>query len=121
MHEIPNVVRDGPLEIRARRTGTSHTLELAGELELATAPTLNAQLDAALADGADLVLVDLSGLEFIDSTGIALLVEAHNRLNENGEGTDRFLLVRSDAPAVARVMRMTELDRRLRFVDGPPS
>lgn len=124
MQDIRSEVHDGPLAIASSRFGTTHTLEIRGELELSTAPTFSAQLEAALGDGADVIVLDLSGLEFIDSMGIALLVEAHQRLN--GEAADRLLLIESMAPAVRRVMAVTGLQERLSFIreadapGGPP-
>lgn len=109
-------IRSGPLEISLNRLGHSHTLELSGELDLATAPTFGDEIEAAVVAGAEVILVDMTGLEFIDSTGIAVLVRAHKRLND-GNGS-RFLLIASEAPEVTRVMRLTDLDRRLRFI-GP--
>ncbi len=59
-------------------------LAIAGELSLAEAPTLEHQLqevlDAATAD----VVLDLGGIEFIDSTGLGVLVRAHQRASERG-------------------------------------
>ena len=108
----------GPLKIKVSQFGSTQTLELAGELDLATVPVLQENLEAAQKDGAEVVVVDMSGLEFIDSTGIALLIESDRRFSEDG---GRFLLIRSEAPAVARVLALTELDRRLHFVDRPPA
>ena len=108
-------IRDGTLAIRRESDAATSTLILSGELDLANAKTLSAELAAAEAEGLAITL-DMRGLEFIDSTGIAVLVTAHNRLNG---GSDRLSLIRSDALAVARVMEMTGLDSRLPFVAGP--
>ena len=56
-----------------------------GELDLNTAPELARRLDEVLADDA-LVMLDLSDCEFIDSTGIALIVRAWQRLDRDAEG-----------------------------------
>ena len=111
--------RERPLQITVSEFGSTHTLELVGELELATVPVLRERLDVALDRGAEVIVIDMSGLEFLDSSGIALLIESHHRLNEQ-DGA-RLRLIPSEAPAVARVLRVTDLDRRLRFVDRPPS
>ena len=57
-------------------------IAVAGELDLAVAERMQAALDEAI--GRKLVLVDLGRCEFIDSTGIALLVRAHERAREAG-------------------------------------
>ena len=55
-----------------------------GELDLATAADLERPLEAALEAG-DSVLIDLGRCEFIDSTGIAMIVRAWQRLEGDGE------------------------------------
>jgi anti-anti-sigma factor len=61
----------------------------------------------------------MSGLEFIDSTGIALLVATHRRLNT--DGTVRFRLIGSESLAVKRVMALTGLEAELPSGDSPPT
>ena len=58
------------------------------------------------------LVLDMSELEFIDSTGIALLVATHRRLNGEGDGAG-FRLVGSERTAVRRVMALTGLDAEL--------
>jgi anti-anti-sigma factor len=109
----PPEIQDGTLSIRVLEGDSVRTLALAGELDLANAGTLAAQLEQTT-DG-ELVL-DLSELEFIDSTGIALLVAAHRRLN-SGDSV-RFRLIGSESLAVQRVMTLTGLDAELPFSTG---
>jgi anti-anti-sigma factor len=104
----PPEIQDGSLSIRILEEDSVCTLALAGELDLANAATLAAQLDERSAG--ELVL-DMSELEFIDSTGIALLVATHRRLN--GNGAVRFSLIGSENPAVQRVMALTGLESEL--------
>jgi anti-anti-sigma factor len=90
------------------------TLALAGELDMANAATLSAELERAERDAAK-ITIDLRELRFIDSTGIAVLVAAHRRLDGDD---DRLRLIRSDADGVRRVLELTGLDRELPFVDS---
>ena len=106
-------VRDGTLRVRAGDRAGETTIALIGELDLANARTLSAELERAEADGADSITIDMRELEFIDSTGIAVLVAAHRRLNQDREGVR---LIRSHAGGVRRVMEVTGLDRELPFV-----
>jgi anti-anti-sigma factor len=106
-------VRDGMLRVRIETGDAGCTLALAGELDRANAATLEAELGQAESAGEAPITVDLRELEFIDSTGIAVLVAAHRRLNG---GTQRIRLVRSRAGGVQRVMDVTGLDRELPFV-----
>ena len=82
-----------------------------GELDLGTAPQLEGPLDEAVADGAVPVLIDLSACEFIDSTGIALIVRAWQRLDQDGNGDSggRVVLC-SDNDQVRRVLEITGLE-----------
>jgi anti-anti-sigma factor len=82
-----------------------------GELDLSTAPDLEGPLDEAVATGDAAVLVDLSECEFIDSTGIALIVRAWQRLDRtaDGDGTGR-LLICSGNEQVRRVLEITGLE-----------
>jgi anti-anti-sigma factor len=104
---------DGTLVVRTARDGDAHLVALCGELDLANAGTAKAALDASLGDDGSRVVIDMSELEFIDSTGIALLVAA---LGRNG-GEDRVRFVPSTAPAVTRVLELTGLSERLPLAD----
>lgn len=75
-----------PFAISSRQNGSGvWEIAVSGELDLAVAEQLKAALDDATSDGAE-VLVLLGGCEFIDSTGVALLVHARRGLAErNGE------------------------------------
>ena len=106
-------ISDGPLVVRTTRDAEGCRISLRGELDLANAATADAQLRNALEAGDALVIVDMSELEFIDSTGIALLVAA---LAPNGSTTElRF--VPSNSPAVTRVLELTGLAERLPLVE----
>jgi anti-sigma B factor antagonist len=101
-------VADGTLMVRTAEDGDTRVISLCGELDLANASTAEAALDAALA-GDGRVVVDMRELEFIDSTGIALLVAALEH-SENGE---RVRFLPSGSPAVSRVLELTGLADRL--------
>lgn len=71
--------------------GGIRALKVSGELDMNTAPELERGLEEALADPDAAILLDLSECEFIDSTGIALIVRAWQRLDA-GEGGGRVVL-----------------------------
>lgn len=76
-----------PLPFRiAERELAPRSRELAvdGELDLAVAGRLRAALERAQRDGCEQIMVRLDGCQFIDSTGIAVIVHAHRALAENG-------------------------------------
>lgn len=115
----PHEERDGPLLIRAGEAADGgHVLALSGELDLKNAETLAVEIaKSGVADG-DSLTIDLGGLEFIDSTGIALLVSVFRRFNAAG---GRLRLVPSRSESVRRVMELTGLDRTLPFDDREES
>jgi anti-anti-sigma factor len=87
-----------------------------GELDLATAPELEEALLPPLRDGGAAIL-ELRPLEFMDSTGVRVIVAAHHAAQESG---GRLVLVRT-APdgAVGRVLEISGLDAILELVDEP--
>jgi anti-sigma B factor antagonist len=117
MNEVwnPHERRDGPLLIRAEEAENGgQILGLAGELDIENAETLAAEIARTnVLDGGSLT-IDLRELDFIDSTGIALLVSVFRRFNADGT---RLQLVPSRSEAVRRVMELTGLDRTLPFVE----
>jgi anti-anti-sigma factor len=82
-------------------------ISVRGELDLSTAPRLEGPLDGAVDGGEGSVLIDLSRCEFIDSTGIALIVRARQSLDGGGNG--RALVICSQNEQVRRVLEITGL------------
>jgi anti-sigma B factor antagonist len=101
----------GSLAIRSERTADAHVVELIGELDLDGAPRLEEELTRVEASDAASIVVDLGGLEFIDSTGIRLIVMASERCRDG-----RFALLRGPKQ-VHRVFEITDLADRLPFAD----
>ena len=89
------------------------TLVLAGDLDLLTAPVLHAVLDSECALRPRRLVVDLAAVEFLDSSGLHLLLSAHRRLIEAGCA----LVLASPSDAVRRVIELIGLDRTFVF-DG---
>lgn len=86
-------------------------LEFFGELDVATSIAFERRLRRALGSSAPVVIVDLSGLDFIDCSGIRALV----RVAEDSPG-DRLAVLRGPE-AVDRVFRLTRTAHRLPFAD----
>ena len=91
-------------------------LELAGEVDAATAPLLDAKITEAVGAGVAEVVVACAELGFIDSSGLSVLVASHKRLR----GTGCQLVVESPPPAAQRLFEIAGLDRVLdiRYPDG---
>jgi anti-anti-sigma factor len=79
-------------------------IQVEGELDLAVAGELDEALTAAIAAG-DAILVGLERCDFIDSSGIAVILRAHNRMEAEG----RRLAVYAPSQQVLRVLSMTGL------------
>jgi anti-sigma B factor antagonist len=85
-------------------------ITVSGELDLNTAPELERPLEQAIADGGTSVIVDLSSCEFIDSTGIAVIVRAWQRLDsDGGDGSGRLVLCSSN-DQVQRLLKITGVE-----------
>jgi anti-anti-sigma factor len=86
------------------------TFTVRGELDMNTAPELGKELDDALSESTASIMLDLSECEFIDSTGIALIVRAWQRL-ESSEDEDRGRLVLcSQNHQVRRLLKITGVE-----------
>jgi anti-sigma B factor antagonist len=100
---ISTVERDGGLVITAE-----------GELDLSTAPLLDAAVLAAEATGAAIITVDIDAVTFIDSTGLRALIEAQLRSQQDG---NRLRLTRG-SPQAQRLFSLAAVHELLPFVDN---
>jgi anti-sigma B factor antagonist len=107
-------IADGTLVVRSEENGESRVIAFAGELDLANAGTAESALQNSLEDPSTPVIVDMRELEFIDSTGIALLVSALNH-TAGGAGVS---FIPSNSPAVTRVLELTGLAERLPLTEA---
>jgi anti-sigma B factor antagonist len=74
----------GELVIRSQRAGDVHLVHLVGELDRDSAPAFEAELKRAEAGDARQIVVDLSGLAFIGSDGLKVLIHANARSRRAG-------------------------------------
>lgn len=110
-------VEDGSLRLGTRFDGSTFVLAVAGELDLTNGGTLTAELQRSERTEADTVIVDMRELEFIDSTGMAILVSAWRRTVADGR---RMEIVPSTHESVRRVFDLTGLNDRLPVAAEPP-
>jgi anti-sigma B factor antagonist len=104
---------EAPLAIEERRDGDLCTVELAGELDLSNAERFRGRLDAVRASGVARVVVDLRRLEFIDSSGLRILLRADQA---TGDGAAAISFVPAKGQ-VQRVMQVAGIDDELTFVE----
>jgi anti-sigma B factor antagonist len=96
----------GPdFEVTVQRSSRTAVVQVAGELDLASAPAL-ADVLRSLEPPCDRVILDLSGLAFIDSTGLRLAIAEHRRAELDGFD---FVVAGATEP-ILRVLRVTGLD-----------
>ena len=82
-------------------------VHLHGEVDLASAPQLRRELYDVIDQGHRSIAIDLTSVDFMDSTGLGVLIGALKRLRES----DGTLVLAGIKPAVGRVFEITGLDR----------
>ena len=110
---IDSVDQFGFLEVRSEREGDTHVIALSGELDIDGIKSVREALHAAEDSDAREVVLDLTDLQFIDSSGIQLVVEADARARADGNR----LHLRRGPEHVHRVFVLTDLADRLPFAD----
>lgn len=95
------------LKIEIERRGGTEIFRLVGSLDVATSPSLKEALTKASSQGQGDIVVDLTQLEFLDSTGLGALMGAHRRAMES---SGRLGLIVHDGP-ISRLLNITGLSR----------
>jgi anti-sigma B factor antagonist len=95
------------LTLNTRSEADRTVLEVAGEVDVYTGPTLRDRISDLLDGGADDLVVDLGKVDFIDSTGLGVLVGALNRAKELG-GSLQLICAQE---RVLKLLRITGLDQ----------
>jgi len=85
-----------------------------GELDLATVALLEAEVRRVEATEAELIVIDVSALTFMDSTGLRLLIEAHLRSQQTG---NRLRIIEGSV-SVQKLLRLTELAEKLPIIQS---
>lgn len=105
------------LSMATRAADGYAVLEVAGEIDVYTAPQLRERLIALIEGGARQVVVDLGRVEFLDSTGLGVLVGALKRLRV----VDGELLLVCAQERLLKIFRITGLDRVFSLYDSVES
>jgi anti-sigma B factor antagonist len=103
--------RPGELRIKTARLGTRIELTLAGELDLVSAPQLESELMEVESPDAGELLLDLAGVQFIDSTGLRVLLGATKRADATGQK----LLVRHVRGQARRLFEIAGVTEQFSF------
>lgn len=100
------------LHTRSEDIPSGSILHVRGELDLASAPSLHAEL-VRLLDRGRAVIVDCSELQYLDMAGVHVLEDCHQRAAQRGQ---RLVLVGS-IPLVHRILAIVRLNERMPVVD----
>jgi len=105
------------LSLETREEGEQVRIAVEGELDLSCALTFDEEIRRAEERGPRTLVIDLSGLKFLDSTGVRLLMSAEARAKKRGH---RLAIVEG-TQAVQRIFRLAGVNRRLDIVPEVPA
>lgn len=103
---------DSRLQVETRRSSAEWTIAVSGELDLASGSALKDAYDLAEASDAERIVVDLSDLDFMDSSGLRAVLSLDMRSRQTG--TD--LALHKASGSVHRVFVLTKIADRLPFL-----
>ena len=107
-------MREDPV-LGVETVGTACVVRLGGELDLYNADKVRTALAEACADSPERVVVDLSEVEFMDSTALGALIEARTKLHNH-----RGFLLAAPALETRRALQISGLDRHFSVHDTVP-
>jgi anti-sigma B factor antagonist len=96
------------LELHHTAAALSDRVVVRGEIDMATAAQLRDLLDELVSGGSRRIVLDCHELEFLDSSGIGVLVAARNRMGEGAE-----LVIDAPTPHVLKVLEITGVSEHL--------
>jgi anti-sigma B factor antagonist len=106
------VAAQDQLKIDLRVEKDRLVLCLSGELDLANAPSLQSEIESSAVADAAMVVLDLQQLEFVDSTGLRVLLAAHELAQERGQE----FAITPGSPQVQRLLSITRVNEHLRTI-----
>jgi anti-sigma B factor antagonist len=105
-----------PFRCETGRAGDTDWVRPVGELDLDTEPQLEEAIATVREQGAPRLLLDLSKLTFMDSTGLRLVIRWDTAAKAQGFG----LAIVRGPDVVQRVIRLTGMEDQLTFAEAPP-
>ncbi len=103
------------LRVDSRTEKDRIVISLDGELDMASAPLLQAALENAETDAASVLVLDLRELRFMDSTGLRIILWAHERLHGRGQE----LALTTGSSQVQRLLSVSGVGEHLRVIATP--
>jgi anti-anti-sigma factor len=106
-------VPQAPFDMESAQDGEKRSLRLTGELDIATVPRVEQAVERLLSARPDELMLDLGGLDFVDSSGLRMCVALHQRAGAEGWR----LSMRRPAEQALAVFRMSGVEATLPFVE----
>jgi anti-anti-sigma factor len=103
------------LRVDARRTDERVVLHLTGELDLASSPIFERALEDADVASAPLLVLDLDELKFVDSTGLRVILLAH----EGSRARGQEFAITQGSPQVQRLLSITSVAEHMHVLSAP--
>src|SRR3954464_720261 len=104
-----------PLRLRRSDEGRIVRLMLSGELDMATAATLELELQGAEAGQPPVLVLDLAQLKFMGVSGLRSILDAARRARRDG----RHFVVTNPEPHISRLFELTAIDQSVELMRGP--
>jgi anti-anti-sigma factor len=103
------------LRVETRQTDDRVVLHLTGELDLASASILERALEQPAVSSASLLVLDLDELKFVDSTGLRVILLAH----DGARGRGQEFAITEGSPQVQRLLSITSVAEHMRVIASP--
>jgi anti-anti-sigma factor len=102
--------------LRVEKNADRAWVSVGGELDVYAAPRLRSELDVVESESPELLVLDLRGLTFIDSSGLAVVLAAHQRAQQGGR---RLAVLSAGSDAVESLFRTIRARDHLDVVEDP--
>jgi anti-sigma B factor antagonist len=106
---------DPGFDVEVTETGDAALVRVAGEVDLATSPRLRDALERTIAAGSSVVRLDMTGVTFLDSSGISVLVDTQQRLH----AASARLVLHGVGAQTKRVLEISGLGSFFELSDQP--
>lgn len=106
---------DPGFDVEVTEGADATRVQVTGEVDLATSPRLREALDRAIGTGAETIRLDMAGVTFLDSSGISVLVDAQQRLQQ----ASARLVLHGVGDQITRVLEISGLGSFFELSDQP--
>ena len=104
--------REGEFRVSVTTDADTHVVSLSGELDIATADQLTEAMAGVQPAAGSRLIIDLSAVSFMDSTGLRVLIAANR---DAAAGDYSLVVVTGESPA-KRVLELTRMDEHMQVV-----